>query len=314
MTHQPQEALVEPDAVGLGSSSDDPGEGHETVRGRGGRFTGYWLMLPSALWLALFFLVPFYSLIAMSLYDPTGSNLTGYDMTWHVANYVDTIQAYWRPLLRSFWYAAMATVACLVLGYVLAYAIAFKAGRWKNLMLVLVIAPFFTSFLLRTLSWKLILADEGWIAEGLRTLQILGEDGRLLATPFAVVAGLTYNFLPFMVLPLFASLDKIDNRLVEAAGDLYASPARAFFKVTLPLSMPGVVAGTLLTFIPAAGDFINAELLGSPNQRMIGNIIQNLFTNQGDYAAAGALSMTLMIVITVGVVFYIRRAGTEDLV
>ncbi|KAA1420556.1 ABC transporter permease [Mumia zhuanghuii] len=281
---------------------------------RRARFTGYWLMLPSALWLALFFLVPFYSLIAMSLYDPEGSSLTGYDMTWHFANYVDVVQAYWRPLLRSFWYAALATLGCLLLGYVLAYAIAFKAGRWKNLMLVLVIAPFFTSFLIRTLSWKLILADDGWIVNTLQAVGILGPDGRLLATSFAVVMGLTYNFLPFMVLPLFASLDKIDHRLIEAAGDLYASPARGFFKVTLPLSMPGVVAGTLLTFIPAAGDYINSELLGSPNQRMIGNVIQNLFTNQGDYAAAGALSMTLMIIITIGVVLYIRRAGTEDLV
>ncbi|MGH1564898.1 ABC transporter permease [Mumia sp. DW29H23] len=314
MTHQPQEAVVEPEAVGLGPSGDESGESGAAARRRSGRFTGYWLMLPSALWLALFFLIPFYSLIAMSLYDPEGSNLTGYDMTWHFANYVDVIQKYWQPLLRSFWYAALATVACLFLGYVLAYAIAFKAGRWKNLMLVLVIAPFFTSFLIRTLSWKLILADDGWIVNTLQAVNILGADGRLLATPFAVVAGLTYNFLPFMVLPLFASLDKIDHRLVEAAGDLYASPARAFFKVTLPLSMPGVVAGTLLTFIPAAGDYINSELLGSPNQRMIGNIIQNLFTNQGDYAAAGALSMTLMIVITIGVVLYIRRAGTEDLV
>jgi spermidine/putrescine transport system permease protein len=314
MTHQPQEALVEPEAVGLRPSGDEADDAGATARRRSGRFTGYWLMLPSALWLGLFFLVPFYSLVAMSLYDPQGSNLTGYDMTWHVANYVDALQTYWRPLLRSFAYAAMATLACLVLGYVLAYAIAFKAGRWKNLMLVAVIAPFFTSFLVRTLSWKLILADDGWIVNMLQALQILGDGGRLLATPVAVVAGLTYNFLPFMVLPLFASLDKIDHRLVEAAGDLYASPVRAFARVTLPLSLPGVVAGTLLTFIPAAGDYINAELLGSPNQRMVGSIIQNLFTNQGDYAAAGALSMTLMIVITVGVIFYIRRAGTEELV
>ena len=168
---------------------------------------------------------------------------------------------------------------CLVLGYVLAYAIAFKAGRWKNLMLVLVIAPFFTSFLVRTLSWKLILADDGFIVNTLQFLHILGADGRLLATPVAVVAGLTYNFLPFMVLPLFASIDKIDHRLIEAASDLYANPIAGFFKVTWPLSLPGVVSGTLLTFIPAVGDYINAQLLGSPNQRMIGNVIQSQFTD-----------------------------------
>lgn len=285
-----------------------------SAKPRGRKLTGYWLILPGALWLGLFFLVPFYSLIATSLYDPSGSVLTGYEMTWHVANFVDAIGEYWRQLLRSFLYAGIATALCLVIGYVLAYAIAFKAGRWKNLMLILVIAPFFTSFLLRTLSWKLILADDGYVVDALQTIHVLGAGDRLLATPFAVIAGLTYNFLPFMVLPLYASLEKIDIRLIEASGDLYASPIRGFFKVTLPLSTPGVVAGTLLTFIPAAGDYINAQLLGSPNQRMVGNVIQSLFTTQGDYAAAGALSVTLMVVIVAAVMLYIRTAGTEDLV
>ena len=278
------------------------------------KLTGYWLILPGAFWLAAFFVVPFYTLIGTSLYDPTGSPLTGYDVTWHVQNFVNAIQDYWRPLMRSLVYAGIATLICLVLGYVLAYAIAFKSGRWKNLMLVLVIAPFFTSFLLRTLSWKLILADDGYVVDTLQFLRILGEDGRLLATSVAVIAGLTYNFLPFMVLPLYASLEKMDPRLIEASSDLYASPIRGFFKVTWPLSLPGVVAGTLLTFIPAAGDFINAELLGSPNQRMVGNVIQELFTSTGDYAAAGALSVILMVIIIGMVMVYIRTSGTEDLV
>ena len=283
----------------------------ETVR-RPGR-TGYLLLLPAVLWLALFFVIPFYSLVATSLYDPAGSVFRGYDMTWAFSNYTDAIADYWEPILRSLWYGAIATLICLVLGYVLAYAIAFKAGRWKNLMLVLVIAPFFTSFLVRTLSWKLILADDGFIVETLQFLHILGEDGRLLATPVAVVAGLAYNFLPFMVLPLYASIDKIDHRLIEAARDLYANPVVGFFKVTWPLSLPGVISGTLLTFIPASGDFINAQLLGSPNQRMVGNVIQDLFTDANDYPAAGALSMIMMILIVVMVVLYVRRAGTEDL-
>jgi spermidine/putrescine transport system permease protein len=178
---------------------------------------------------------------------------------------------------------------------------------------VLVIAPFFTSFLIRTLAWQLILADQGWVADRLRDLHLLSADGRLLATPLAVVTGLTYNFLPFMVLPCYAALEKIDPRLIEAASDLYASPIRAFFKVTWPLSLAGVVAGTLLTFIPAAGDYINAQLLGNTQTRMIGNVIQDLFTDAGDYPAAAALSMSLMILITAMVFFYIRRAGTEDL-
>lgn len=278
------------------------------------KLTGYWLILPGAIWLGLFFVVPFYSLIATSLYDPNGSVLGGYEVDYRVANFTDALADFNGPLLRSLWYAGVATGFCLVLGYVLAYAIAFKSGKWRNLLLVLVIAPFFTSFLLRTLSWKLILADDGFIVNTLQTVHILGPDDRLLATPVAVIAGLTYNFLPFMVLPLYASLEKIDIRLIEAAGDLYASPVRAFFKVTWPLSLPGVVAGTLLTFIPAAGDYINAQLLGNPNTRMAGNVIQNLFTSTGDYAAAGALSVILMILIVALVMVYVRKSGTEDLV
>jgi spermidine/putrescine transport system permease protein len=278
------------------------------------KLTGYFLILPGALWLALFFVIPFYSLVSASLYDPDGSVLTGYDMTWHVANFADAIGDYKAEIGRSLLYAGIATALCLVLGYVLAYAIAFKAGRWKNLMLVLVIAPFFTSFLLRTLSWKLILADDGFVVDALQTVHLLGPDDRLLATPFAVIAGLTYNFLPFMVLPLYASLEKVDIRLIEASSDLYASPIRGFFKVTFPLSLPGVVAGTLLTFIPAAGDYINAELLGNPNTRMVGNAIQSLFMSQLDYATAGALSVTLMVIIVGAVLIYVRTAGTEELV
>ena len=278
------------------------------------KLTGYWLILPGAIWLGLFFVVPFYSLVSSSLFDPDGSVLTGYSMSWHFQNFVDAFSQYKGSLWRSLWYAGAATLVCLVLGYVLAYAIAFKGGRWKNLMLILVIAPFFTSFLLRTLSWKIILADDWFVVDALQTVHLLGADGRLLATPFAVIAGLTYNFLPFMVLPLYASLEKIDFRLIEASGDLYASPIRGFFKVTMPLSLPGVVAGTLLTFIPAAGDFINAELLGSPNTRMVGNEIQQLFTSTGDFAAAGALSVILMAIIVAMVLVWVRTAGTEDLV
>ena len=283
----------------------------EMVRRRGR--SGYLLIIPGGLWLLVFFAFPFYSLIATSLYDPAGSDFRGYQMTYAFGNYVDVVEAYWQPLLRSLLYGAIATFFCLVLGYVLAYAIAFKSGRWKTLMLVLVIAPFLTSFLVRTLSWKLLLADDGFIVNTLQLLQVLGDDGRLLATPVAVIAGLVYNFLPFMVLPLFASLDKMDYRLIEASRDLYGNPVVSFFKVTWPLSLPGVVSGTLLTFIPAVGDFINAELLGNTNTRMIGNVIQSLFTDANDYPAAGALSVILMTMILAMVLVYVRRAGTEEL-
>lgn len=300
--------LADPGADPGGSAGPPPAED-----GRRRGIGAYLLLAPAAIWLALFFVVPFYSLVATSLYDPSGSDEQGWDMTYHVGNYVTAIRDYWDSLAWSLFYGAAATAICLVLGYVLAYAMAFKAGRWKNLMLVLVIAPFFTSFLVRTLSWQLILADNGWVVDTLRFVGLLGEDGRLLATPFAVVMGLAYNFLPFMVLPLFASIDKIDHRLIEAAGDLYAHPVVAFFKVTWPLSLPGVVSGTLLTFIPATGDYINAQLLGNTNTTVIGTVIQLQATTANQPHIAAALSTTLMAIILVMVVLYVRRAGTEEL-
>jgi spermidine/putrescine transport system permease protein len=265
------------------------------------------------LWLAVFFVFPTVQLFFTSLYDPSGSFEQGYAMTWHFANYLDAVRDSWNLFGRSFLFAGIATLACLLLGYPLAYAIAFKAGRWKNVMLVLVIAPFFTSFLLRTLSWRTILSDQGPVTSFLQTIAVLPDDGRLLATPVAVIAGLTYNFMPFMTLPIYASLDKVDHRLVEAAGDLYASPLTGFRKVTLPLSLPGVVAGTLLTFIPACGDYINAELLGTPQQYMVGNRIQAAFLTEHNYPLAATLSLVLMLVVVAMVVAYVRKVGTEDL-
>ena len=265
------------------------------------------------LWLAIFFLFPTVQLFFTSLYDPSGSYEQGYEMTWHFANYADAIRDNWNLFARSFLYAGIATLLCLMLGYPLAYAIAFKAGRWKHFMLVLVIAPFFTSFLLRTLAWRTILSDQGPVTEFLQLIAVIPENGRLLATPVAVIAGLTYNFMPFMTLPIYASLDKVDHRLIEAAGDLYASPFTGLRKVTFPLSLPGVVSGTLLTFIPACGDYINAELLGTPSQYMVGNRIQSAFLTEHNYPLAASLSLILMAIVVLMVVAYVRRAGTEDL-
>ncbi len=283
----------------------------ETTKRRG---WGWLLLVPGMLWLAVFFIFPTVQLFFTSLYDPSGSYEQGYAMTWHFANYVDAVKDSWNLFGRSFTYAGIATIICLALGYPLAYAIAFKAGRWKYFMLVLVIAPFFTSFLLRTLAWRTILSDQGPVTSFLQTIAVLPDDGRLLATPVAVIAGLVYNFMPFMTLPLYASLDKVDYRLVEAAGDLYASPFTGFRKVTLPLSMPGVVSGTLLTFIPASGDYINAELLGTPKQYMVGNRIQSAFLVEHNYPLAASLSLILMLVVVLMVIVYVRRAGTEDLI
>ncbi|MYS87214.1 ABC transporter permease subunit [Streptomyces sp. SID5474] len=252
----------------------------------------------------------------------TGNLTKGYDLTWHWATYWDALDQYYPQFLRSFGYAAAATVMCLVIGYPLAYAIAFKAGKWRGMWLVLVIAPFFTSFLVRTLAWKTILADNGIVVDVLNKLHFtnvtaflgLTQDDRVLATPLAVICGLTYNFLPFMVLPLYACLERIDPRLHEAAGDLYASPRTTFAKVTFPLSLPGVVSGTLLTFIPASGDYVNAQWLGSPDTGMAGNVIQTQFLRVLDYPTAAALSFILMLLIVLMVTAYIRKAGTEDLV
>ena len=280
---------------------------------RGRRRIGYLLLVPGALWLLVFFVVPMIQLAGASLYDPAGSLELGYRVAFAFSNYGDVFGQYGPHLLRSFLYGGVATLLALLLGYPLAYAIAFKAGRWRNILLVLVIAPFFTSFLVRTLAWKSILSDNGFIVSVLRDIGLLGSNGRLLATSFAVVTGLTYNFLPFMTLPLYASLEKIDRRLLEAASDLYASAWTTFRRVTLPLSMPGVVAGTLLTFIPATGDYVNAQLLGTPNQYMVGNVIDGLLLQVRDYAHAPALSFVLMASILVLVLLYVRRAGTEEL-
>ncbi|MGC5018404.1 ABC transporter permease [Micromonospora sp. DT47] len=276
------------------------------------RLLPYLLLLPGAAWLFIFFALPLLQLAAASLYDPSGSLSTGYALTWAFGNYPEALQAYWPQFARSFGYAGIALVLALLMGYPLAYAIAQKAGRWKNLLLICVVAPMFTSFLVRTLAWKTILSDNGWLVGLLRDVHLLAPDGRLLATPVAVILGLTYNFLPFLVLPLYASLERLDYRLLEAASDLYASPVRAFRKVTLPLSMPGLIAGTLLFFIPATGDYINAELLGTPNEYMIGNVIDSAFLVRLDYPQGAALSFLLMAAILAVVFVYLRRAGTEE--
>src|SRR5436853_3419391 len=242
-----------------------------------------------------------------------GSLEIGYTFSWAWSNYGNAISTYQAQFVRSLEYAAAATIIALLIGYPLAYWIAFRGGRWKNLFLLLVIAPFFVTYLIRTLAWETILADDGVVANTMRHLHLLGTNGRLLATSFAVIAGITYNFLPFMVLPLYVSLEQIDQRLIEAANDLYASRWKAFLRVTLPLSLPGVFAGTLLTFIPAAGDFINAQLLGSPKQHMIGNVIQSKFLELIDYPAAASMSFVLMATILLAVALYARAVGTEKL-
>jgi len=273
--------------------------------------TPYLLLAPGLLYLGFFFVVPLGFLAYQSL--ESGNFDIGYAFTWAWGNYWDAIRNYSGHFVRSLEYAGIATILALAFGYPLAYWIAFRGGRWKNLLLLFIVAPFFVTYLIRTLAWETILADQGPVVSVLRNVGILGHDGRLLATSTAVVAGITYNFFPFMALPLYVSLEQIDGRLIEAAQDLYASKWKAFLRITLPLSLPGVVAGTLLTFIPAAGDFINAQLLGSPQNHMIGNVIQSKFLELTDYPAAASMSFVLMAAILLMVALYARAVGTEKL-
>ena len=271
--------------------------------------TPYLLLAPGLAWLAVFFVVPMYYLGHTSLQE--GDVGEGYSFAWAWDNYGDAFSLYREHFVRSLEYAGVTTVAAFLIGYPLAYWIAFRGGRWKNVLLLLIIAPFFVTYLIRTLAWQTILADQGAVVGFLRDVHLLSEDGRLLATSLAVVAGITYNYLPFMALPLYVSLEQIDGRLIEAAQDLYASRVKAFLAVTFPLSLPGVFAGTILTFIPAAGDFINAELLGTPRQQMIGNVIQSKFKEIADYPQAAALSFVLIAAILVAILVYTRVIGAE---
>ncbi|HEV7605639.1 MAG TPA: ABC transporter permease [Candidatus Limnocylindrales bacterium] len=321
----------------------------------------YVLLAPGLLWLAVFYVYPSFQMFLTSFW--TGTLETGFELTWNTDSYAKAINQFGPQFLRSITYAGAATVITFLISFPLAYTIAFKGGRYKSVLLFLVIAPFFTSFLLRTLSWGLILGDEGILLGPLKRVGLVGDDFRLLATPVAVVSGIAYNFLAFMTLPIYVSLEKIDKRLVEAAEDLYAGPWRpggarwgaviggatgafmsfafsaeplvlvvlavlgavagaligwflisqAFLRVALPLALPGVFAGTLLTFIPAAGDYVNAELLGNPSTRMIGNVIQSRFLTLNDYPTAAALSFLLMAGILIAVAVYARLLGTEEL-
>jgi spermidine/putrescine transport system permease protein len=280
-------------------------------RRRGKGLTPYLLLVPGGAWLIVFFVVPLVQMFFVSL--QTGNLGVGFTMTWHWQTYADVLSKFDVQLIRSVVYGLIATLVCLLISYPLAYAIAFRGGRWKNALLFMVILPFFVSFLIRTLSWQFILADQGFVLGTLKNLALIPENFRLLATPVAVVSGLIYNFLPFMALPLYVSLEKMDKGLIEAAEDLYASRWMAFRKVTLPLSLPGVFAGSLLTFIPATGDFINATFLGSPNTTMIGNVIQREMIVNNDYPEGAAMSFILMAAILVGVALYAKVLGTEEL-
>ncbi len=279
---------------------------------RRGRLAPYGLLSPGVLWLVLFFLAPVYILVKTAL-SSRPSRFANPTFDWAFDNFDTVFTDYGEHIGRSFLFAGTATVLCILIGYPLAYFVAVHGGRWRGLMLGAVIVPFFTSYLIRTLAWQNVLADRAPVVRFLRSLPFTDGDLQLVNTHWAVIGGLTYNFLPFMILPIYVSLEKIDLRLLDASADLYAAPTSAFRRVILPLSLPGVFAGSLLTFIPASGDFVNDELLGNPRQRMIGYVVQNQFFDNTNYEVASALALVLMVIITVLVLLYARLFGTEGL-
>jgi len=272
----------------------------------------YLFLLPGGLWLVVFFVLPMLTMASVALQE--GTLGTGFTFTFNIGVFPEVLGRYDEQFLRSLLYALVVTILTMAIGYPMAYTIAFRGGRYKNVLLLLVILPFFTSFIIRTISWKFILADQGFVLGTLKDIGLLDDGFRLLATPVAVISGITYNYLPFVVLPLYVALEKIDPRLVEAATDLYASRLQAFLRVTLPLSISGVFAGSLLAFIPAAGDYINAELLGGTRETtMIGNVVQTLYLTNNDYPQASAISLILMVGLIIGVVIYTRVLRGQEL-
>jgi spermidine/putrescine transport system permease protein len=272
--------------------------------------TPYLLILPGGVWLLLFFVVPMITMLSLSLQQ--GDIVNGYVLTWHWQTYVDAIVDYRTQLVRSLIYGAIATIALIVIAFPVAYWIAFYGGRRKATYLFLLLLPFFVSFVLRTISWRQILTDDSFVLGPLKDIGLLPAAFHILGTPFAVIAGLVYNFLPFMVLPVYVALERIDPRVVEAARDLYADPATAFRKVIFPLALPGVFAGVLMTFVPASSDYVNSAVLGSSSTTMIGQVIQAQYLVNSDYPTASALSFVLMAVLLIGVFAYARALGTED--
>jgi spermidine/putrescine transport system permease protein len=269
----------------------------------------YGLASPAALYLAIFFLIP----IIYMFYTSLQSGLIGdFHFNWHFKNYSEALQQYGNIYVRSIWYAGLATFSCLLFAYPVAYWIAFYGGKRKSVFLFLLLLPFFVSFLIRTIQWEFLLKDDGLILGPLKAIGLLPQNYHVLATGTAVVAGITYNFIPFTALPLYVALERIDKRLVEAGKDLYAGKFTTFRKVVWPLSLPGVFAAFLLTFIPAVGDYVNVTYLGGPQNTMIGNVIQTQFLTNLNYPMAAAMSFILMAALLIGASIYAKVLGTED--
>ena len=274
------------------------------------RFAPYLLILPGGLWLVIFLVVPMVFMASVSTQE--GDVVNGFVQTFNFSVYGDALVQYQTQFLRSAGYGLVATVISIAMAYPMAYWIAFKGGARKSTYLLLVLLPFFVSFVLRTVSWKFMLADDGMLLSPLKSMGLVPDDFHVLQTTTAVIGGLVYNYLPFMILPIYVALERVDPRVVEAAQDLYAAKRSAFTKVVLPLSLPGVFAGVLMTFVPMTADYVNAGILGGPQNTMIGNIIQTKYLVNNDYPTAAALSFTLMAVMLIGIFAYAKALGTEN--
>jgi spermidine/putrescine transport system permease protein len=272
--------------------------------------TPYLLLFPGTLWLAIFFVIPTVVMLSLSL--QSGDVVNGYAFTFNWHSYVDGISTYHDQIIRSLVYGLLSTLIQIVVGFPVAYWIAFKGGNRKSIYLFMLLLPFLVSFVLRTISWQFFLSDNGMLLGPLKSIGLVPQDFHILATSVAVIGGLAYNFLPFMILPMYVALERIDPRVLEAAQDLYASKVQTFLRVVLPLSLPGVFAGVLMTFVPATSDYVNASVLGGTSNTMIGNVIQNQFLVNQDYPTASALSFTLMALLLVGIFAYAKALGTED--
>lgn len=293
------------------TAATDAGTVRKAGRSRwAARLAPYWLVLPGWLWLVIFFVVPTFVMLSVS--TMTGDIAAGFKQTFRWSTYSDAWSQYDVQLIRSLEYGAIATLLCILIGYPVAYWIAFRGGAHKSSLLFLLLLPFFVSFVIRTQSWNFILSDNGMVVSRMRDFGWVDANFHILQTSTAVIGGLVYNFLPFMVLPIYVALERVDPALLEASADLYASKVTAFRKVVLPLSMPGLFAGVLLTFVPVASDYVNSSILGGPKTTMIGNIIQTKYFTNLDYPSAASLSFILMAILLVGVFLYARLLGTDD--
>ncbi len=278
----------------------------------GKRLAPYLLSLPAGLWLLVLFLIPLVVMLSLSLQScnyGTGACV----MTWHWGEFWQQISLYHAQFLTSIYFAGAATLIDLVVSFPIAYWIAFHGGNKKNFFLLMLLVPFFVSFVIRTVVWQFILSDQGVVLGGLKSAHLLSQNFHILATGYAVVAGLAYNYLPFTALPLYVAIERIDKTTLDAAYDLYASKREAFLRVILPLTIPGLFAAFLLTFIPALGDYVNQQVLGGTGNTMIGTVIQNSFLTNLDYAGGSALSAVLLAIALVGIFAYARVLGSRTI-